>query len=190
MISERLQDCLPYPCQGNCYHLSCCIQGKQKFHAAVNFPAGWDVHHSPNHWSNEGTMLRFIDKIIKPYIENRRKHFGVDQKGLCIFDIFTAHRCDSVKSRLHDLNIEIIFIPAGTTGSLQPLDLSVNASLKKLMKEKFSLYYANHVRDELAEGVDIGKAKICFPISELKPLHAEWLIEAFSEIEAGVIISG
>lgn len=42
-------------------------QGKTpKCHPEMLFPEGWDVWHSENHWSNESTMKRYIDKIIVP----------------------------------------------------------------------------------------------------------------------------
>ena len=27
------------------------------------FPEDWDIWHSSNHWSNEDTMLRYLDKV-------------------------------------------------------------------------------------------------------------------------------
>ena len=50
-------------------------QGKTpKCHPQVTFLGGWDVWHSENHWSNEITMKRYIEKIIVPFVtENRKK---------------------------------------------------------------------------------------------------------------------
>ena len=36
-------------------------------HPTFNFPDDWDVWHSSNHWANESTTLRYIDKVLKPY---------------------------------------------------------------------------------------------------------------------------
>ena len=35
-------------------------------HPQVAFPKGWDFWHSNNHWSNELTMKRYIEKIFVP----------------------------------------------------------------------------------------------------------------------------
>ena len=36
-------------------------QGKtHRCHPTIEFPTGWDIWHSSNHWSNEGTMKRYI----------------------------------------------------------------------------------------------------------------------------------
>ena len=37
------------------------------------FPASFDVYHTANHWSNEETVIRFVRKIIIPYIEETRQ---------------------------------------------------------------------------------------------------------------------
>ena len=34
----------------------------------VDFPKGWDIAFTHNHWANEDTVLRYIRKIIVPYI--------------------------------------------------------------------------------------------------------------------------
>lgn len=44
-------------------------QGKtDRCHPKVTFPEGWDVWHSENHWSNEDTMKRYIERIIIPFL--------------------------------------------------------------------------------------------------------------------------
>ena len=42
-------------------------------HPTVEFPSGWDIWHSVNHWSNEETMKRFVEQIIVPFICKQRK---------------------------------------------------------------------------------------------------------------------
>lgn len=54
--------------------------------------------------------------------------------ALAIFDVFTAHCCSSVRTKLQTHNIHQVFIPAGCTGELQPLDVGVNQEFKQLMK--------------------------------------------------------
>jgi len=57
--------------------------------SGVDFPTGWDIWHSHNHWSTEQTMLRYIEKVVVPYMAKVRS--SETQKGLCIFDVFAAH---------------------------------------------------------------------------------------------------
>ena len=48
-------------------------QGKtDRCHPKFSFPPDWHITHSPNHWSNESTMLGYINHIIVPYLDFRR----------------------------------------------------------------------------------------------------------------------
>ena len=92
---------------------------------ATRFPSDWDPTLTSNHWSNEESMLRYIDNIILPYISRRREELQLpDQKALVVMDYYAAHRTDSLKQKLIDNNIEYHYVPAACTDQLQPLDLS------------------------------------------------------------------
>ena len=42
-------------------------------HPKVLFLEAWDIFHSKNHWSNEITMRRYIENIIVPFVNKKRK---------------------------------------------------------------------------------------------------------------------
>ncbi len=106
-------------------------QGKTDLcHPKFVFPDEWDIFHSENHWSNVDTMIRYVEKIIVPYVENCRDLLAEEeslvsykQKALCLFDVFAAHRASELIDLLRQNNIEPIYIPASCTDKLQPLDL-------------------------------------------------------------------
>ena len=60
-------------------------------------------------------------------------------------------------------------MPAGCTGELQLLDLSVNEGFKAAMKCSFSRWYADEVRQAL---VSLDNLKVDLRASLIKPLHA------------------
>jgi len=39
----------------------------------VNFPQGWDIMCTPNHWANEESMKRYIKNILVPYVEKTKQ---------------------------------------------------------------------------------------------------------------------
>ena len=49
-----------------------CTGKTTKCHPVTDFPASWDVWHSPNHWSTEETMIRYIEEVIAPYVREMR----------------------------------------------------------------------------------------------------------------------
>ena len=87
--------------------------------------------------------------MIIPYVIETREKLDLadDRLALAIFDVFSAHRCNSVKLKSH--NIHQVFVPAGCTGELQPLDVGVNQDFKQLMKNSFSRWYAQEVREAI-----------------------------------------
>ena len=49
-------------------------QGKtDRSHPKYAFPDGFDIFHTPNHWANEDTCLRFFANIIFPYVDKVRE---------------------------------------------------------------------------------------------------------------------
>ena len=85
-------------------------------------------------------MLQYLDNVIIPYFAATRRELDLPDDHLClaIFDVFAAHRCDSVLKKLSSNHIHQVFVPAACTGELQPLDLAVNSEFKALMKESFA----------------------------------------------------
>ena len=74
----------------------------------VDFPAGWDIWHSDSHWSTEKTMLHYVKAVIVPYVEASRESLGLQPNHctLAIFDVFAAHRCDSILEALNKHHIK------------------------------------------------------------------------------------
>ena len=104
-------------------------------HPVVGFPAGWDIWHSDRHWSTEETMLRYVEVVIAQFVEATKQSLGLqpDHCALAIFDVFAAHRCNSVLEALNKHHIKYTFVPASCTGEIQPLDRTFNAAFKREM---------------------------------------------------------
>ena len=51
-----------------------------------------DVTFSENHWSNEGTMTDYLNKVLIPYVERKRLelHLGSRHPVVVMFDNFKA----------------------------------------------------------------------------------------------------
>ena len=62
-----------------------------------SFPTDWQISHTPNHWSNEATMLTYIEEVIEPYVTSVRERLGMeDQAALAIFDHFKGQLTQKV----------------------------------------------------------------------------------------------
>lgn len=158
----------------------------------ANFPKDWLLSYTPNHWSNEDKTKEYIQSVIIPYVQRKRKELGLADTfpALAIFDVFKGQTTDDVFRMLRKNHIFVISIPANCTDKLQPMDLSVNKALKQSMKQQFSEWYSsmvyqNFTTDELPPPIDLR-------MSIMKPLGAKWLINAVDHIKADstIIVNG
>ena len=64
----------------------------------VEFPKDWHVTCAANHWSNEETMMQYIDKILLPYIKRKREELQPEYNypALVIFNNFTGQNTEQV----------------------------------------------------------------------------------------------
>ena len=146
-----------------------------RYHPNGNFP---HVFHTDDHWSNTSTVLRFIDKVLNPYLQGKREELGLPehQKALLILDMFRAHCTAEVQQKLSQSNIMVVFVPANCKDMLQPLNITVHKPLKKEMRKKFVEWYSSCVAKKLKSGKSINDINLGLIMSVVKPLSANWFI--------------
>ena len=68
------------------------------------FPEGFNITHTPNHWSNEEKSIELLEEIVFPYLSRKRAELNLpdDQKTLLIFDVFKGQKTQ----RILDLMVE------------------------------------------------------------------------------------
>lgn len=115
----------------------------------TGFPADFDVWHSPNHWANQETSLRFVRNIIVPYVRQTQAEKGLSptHKALVIFDVFHGQTIDEVHELLEENHISVVLVPSNCTDKLQPLDLLMNKPAKGHLKQKFHKWYDEKVTE-------------------------------------------
>ena len=167
---------------GELLPLQLIYQGKTKqCLPRVKFPDDWLISFTPNHWCNEITMETYIRQVIAPFICKKREllHLSSTHRALCIFDNFSAQCTSKILQLLDDNYIDVVFVPPNCTDQLQPLDLSFNKPVKDFMRGKFQEWYSNQVLQNYEDEPSgcAGMKPIQFPMSQMKPLGAQWLIE-------------
>ena len=134
-------------------------QGKtERCHPSFAFPEGYDVWHSPNHWANGDTVVRYIEKVILPYFRRVRAEKGLPDThpGLCIYDVFRGHKKDEVQTLMEENKLLTVYVPSNCTDLLQPLDLSVNKAVKEHLRHHFRSWYSEQVKEKLEAGEEVG----------------------------------
>ena len=153
-------------------------------HPKYNFPADVDVHHSENHWANRETMLRWIENCLSPYLAETKADLRLfnSQKALLILDVYAVHRTAEVKESLLQKNCIPVYVPAGCTGELQPLDVSVNSAFKLSLTNSFQAWYAEQVTEQLSVGNE--NPNICLRYGLMKHYNAKWIITACDHVRS------
>ena len=124
-------------------------------------------------------MKECIHRIIVPHVQHKREELGlsVDHPALAFYDVFKGQCTEEIRDILEEHNIHAVNVLANCTDRLQPMDLSMNKSVKEFMCNKFKEWYALQVHKQLEEGMAI--TPIDLRLSILKPLGAHWLISLF-----------
>ncbi|KAF4794458.1 pogo transposable element with KRAB domain-like protein [Turdus rufiventris] len=100
---------------------------KRKTFPKEKFPDGIVVAMNPNGWMDEQVMKTWLMKV---YARRWERFFNLKLPGLLIFDSMCAHKTDSVKALVKNMNSELAVIPGGLTKEVQPLDISIIHSFK------------------------------------------------------------
>ena len=108
-------------------------QGKtKKCLPHFQFPESWNVTYSENHWANESTTHQYIMHILLPHLQEKRKELKLrpTYPALVLFDNFKGQCTEDMFKLLDSNDINVVLIPPNCTDRLQPLDVSVNKSVK------------------------------------------------------------
>ena len=155
---------------------------------AVAFPPEFHVTANPKHYSNEKESLEMMKKIIIPYAEKERRRLGLPilHPVILIMDVFKGQMTDAVKEVLKENGILLEKVPANLTYLFQPLDVQggPNGYVKRMMKNKFTLWYADQINRALDEGKILENIEVSLKLSMVKPLHAKWILEVYNHMSS------
>ena len=85
---------------------------------------------------------------------------------------------------------EVVIVPHNLTNKFQSVNISVNKAAKTFIQNIHNQWFSNEVATQLNRGVDPTEVKITSKLSDLKPLHASWIVDLYELLkkEAGMII--
>ena len=95
------------------------------------------------HWKTHSESGWVTEDVFSQYLNHIRQYFDDMEKIYLILDVFPAHRHQKVIKEAAELNIDLIFIPAGLTDTYQPLDRSIFGVLKAKARRYFRMRYSH-----------------------------------------------
>ena len=175
--------------QGDFLPLQLIYKGKtSRCHPHYEFPSGWHITQSPNHWSTETTMVQYIEHIIEPYVRSVWEiMYTATTPGVIIIDNFKGQVTEKITTLLEKCNLHVCLLPANTTDLLQPMDISVNKPAKSFLRKQFAEWYSeqliqqiqtqptSNIDDVVLEPVDLS-------MGEIKHVSAQWLVKMWEYI--------
>ena len=118
----------------------------------------------PNAWCDEVIMERWVRTSWKPYVSG---------DTLLVLDLHRAQKTDGVKELLKECSTTPVFVPAGCTSIIQPLDVSFNAPFKKKVENAAQQHMEENLDEYLNGKINAGERRI---------LLTKWVGEAWEEL--------
>ena len=148
------------------------------------WPEGFNITHSPNHWSNEDIVIEHLETVILPYVNATRDRLGLsdDHKALLIYDVFRGQMTQKVRDLVEENNCLSVYVPANLTNEFQPLDLTINGPAKQFLVGKFQDWYASQITKQIERGINVYSIEVGLQLSIMKPIHANWLLGLYDHL--------
>jgi len=112
-----------------------------KYEAMQNQTKPFMIKFTSSDSNNDSIMDEYIRRVIKPWADERQVH------PVLVFDEASCHLTPTVKKALIECNILPLFIPAGSTSILQPLDVCLNKLLKAGIRTHYLKWLEEKAKD-------------------------------------------
>ena len=84
-------------------------------HPKQNFPDGFDIFHTSNHWDNEEMSVCLFQKITFLYVKKVREEIRAQsQKAMVLMNNFSSQTTTSLLEKVEVEGVVIVMIPPGT----------------------------------------------------------------------------
>jgi hypothetical protein len=100
---------------------------------------------------------------------------------LLIFDCWAIHKQSKWINECHRAGFNVVFIPAGYTDYLQPMDLSVNKSFKDTIRRQFDEHLLEIMSEQYKKNQVLDTT---FTLPQLKTKIVEWCAITFEKLQS------
>jgi len=141
-----------------------------------------------SHWCTFGSFIRLITSIATHAMQKMHA-LGLDvtdQHWIIVMDVYSVHISEAFIKLANARwpHLIFIFIPAGCTGWMQPLDLAFNLPFKQELKQAAGMWLSSMIQEQLKTCEDPADCKLDIRLSTLKPLFCSWLHYALTAMES------
>ena len=148
--------------------------------------AGFHITHSYNHWSNQETMVQYIDLIIVPYVKQQiaAHHLPAESQVILILDCWSVHKSAEFRNHVYKKYkfINLVFVPANCTSELQVADYVLNRPFKHGITRRFNEWASNIILKQLESNKLVG-LKEHLKMEVIKPMLLQWCYESWNTMK-------
>jgi hypothetical protein len=137
---------------------------------AARYHPGVHVKFNPKAYANEDISLWWIQHC---YRWGSAFSSTQNEPRLIVLDVFEGQKTKAVLDAFKKLNAVTSFVPAGCTGYVQPLDVTINKRLKERIAELSEIHYDNHPEEYKANKYSVGDRRI---------MLTQWVGQAWEEL--------
>ena len=147
------------------------FRGKGKrisMHERIRYDRRVMVVFQENAWADENVTKQWIRQCWKPVaIQN-------NAPKLLVMDVHRAQTTKAVQDMLkQECNTDVIYVPGGCTGLVQPLDVSFNAPFKAVIDRLATKHMQSNLEDYVKGNINAGRRRI---------LLTGWIGQAWEEL--------
>lgn len=114
-------------------------------------------------------MIEWINQLWKP---------ACSEEMMLVLDVHKAQKTDAVQSLLRDkCKTKPVFVPAGITHLVQPVDVVFNAPFKQAVEREATRHLHNNLDEHMRGTINA---------SERRVLFTKWVGAAWDEVSANV----
>ncbi len=127
-------------------------------------------------------MLDYIKNVIVPYVIRVREELQLapDHAALAIYAAFKGQLTDRVFQFLEENNILMVTVPANCTDCLQPMEISLNKSVKDFLRHEFQVWYSEKVIATLEEESEEDHGPVNLTSAAMKTVGGSGLSECLN----------
>ena len=97
-------------------------------------------------------------------------------------DTFKGQDNDTLKKLCDENKFDVVIVPHNLTNKFQPLTLLGNKAAKLFIQNKYNDWFADQVFTQLQNRKDPTDVKISSKLSDLKPIHARWIVDWYNHV--------
>lgn len=191
---RQITVCVASSMNGDLLPLQLIFQGKTGRCLPPSSPAstaaGFHLTYTDNHWSTQEAMKQYVHEVIVPYSKAKMQEFSLpdSSKIVLVLDVWSVHKSEEFRFflRTKHPNIHVVFVPPNCTSQLQVADAILQRPFKQGIRNCFSQWAAEMIRDQLEEGEVHGLHRY-LNMASLKPKILQECLESWSRLKEGAI---